>query len=359
MTKSNLFKPNVSYKPFLYPNLVEQARLSEQMHWIEDELNLQDDVNQWTGISADKLTTEEKNHIHQILKLFTQSDVVVGTNYINYLLPVFKNNEVRAMLTSFCAREFIHQRGYAILNDTLGLPESDYFAFLEYEQMAEKVEFMSANSITDNTGMISVENVLLTIVKSILNEGVSLFSAFAMLLNYSRFGKMKGMSEVVEWSVKDENCLEKGTLIFSDHVGWIPIEEVRVGHKIFQFDISTGLSSFVPVLHTTQTESSVSYTFESDAVHQTVTPNHRMIFTVSGQISGCLAKDFENSLSDKVFIETVQTAGSRVSLTDEERIRCIDCARNSLSLDWVELIKDTITPLWAQEFLALYRAHQQ
>jgi ribonucleoside-diphosphate reductase beta chain len=34
---------------------------------------------------------------------------------------------------------------------------------------------------------------------------MSLFSAFAMLLNYQRQGKMKGMCEVVEWSIKDES----------------------------------------------------------------------------------------------------------------------------------------------------------
>ena len=33
---------------------------------------------------------------------------------------------------------------------------------------------------------------------------MSLFSAFVMLLNYQRFGKMKGMCTIVEWSVRDE-----------------------------------------------------------------------------------------------------------------------------------------------------------
>jgi ribonucleoside-diphosphate reductase beta chain len=33
---------------------------------------------------------------------------------------------------------------------------------------------------------------------------MSLFSAFVMLLNYQRFGKMRGMSEIVEWSIRDE-----------------------------------------------------------------------------------------------------------------------------------------------------------
>ena len=39
---------------------------------------------------------------------------------------------------------------------------------------------------------------------------MSLFSAFVMLLNYQRFGKMKGMCEIVEWSIRDETIHVEG-----------------------------------------------------------------------------------------------------------------------------------------------------
>ena len=41
------------------------------------------------------------------------------------------------MLGSFACREGVHQRAYALLNDTLGLPDSEYHAFLEYKEMAD------------------------------------------------------------------------------------------------------------------------------------------------------------------------------------------------------------------------------
>lgn len=184
-----------SYKPFLYPWAVEASVAHEQAHWGEWEAKLNEDVTQWkTG----EITADEKKHITSILRLFTQSDVEVGRNYIDYYLPMMKNNEIRSMLTSFANREFVHQRAYALLNDTLGLPEEEYFSFLEYQEMADKIEFMGKADTSSFTGVAH------SLAQSVCNEGMSLFSAFAMLLNYQRYGKMKGMCEIVEWSIRDE-----------------------------------------------------------------------------------------------------------------------------------------------------------
>jgi ribonucleotide reductase beta subunit family protein with ferritin-like domain len=136
--------------------------------------------------------------------LFTQSDVAVGQNYYDQFIPKFKNNEVRNMLGSFAAREGIHQRAYALLNETLGLPDSEYHAFLEYKVMVDKIEFMQAS---DNT---TIKGLGLALAKSVFNEGVALFASFVMLLNFQRFGKMKGMGKVVEWSIRDESMHVEG-----------------------------------------------------------------------------------------------------------------------------------------------------
>lgn len=191
----SLTSPSIVFKPFQYPWAMEYAVDHEKVHWGEWEAKLQDDVAQWQN---GKLLPKEKNHITQILRLFTQSDVAVGTNYLEHYVRQFKNNEIRAMLTSFANREFVHQRAYALLNDTLGLPEEEYSAFLNYKQMKDKIEFMGQIDTNSQTGLAKA------IARSVMNEGMSLFSAFAMLLNYQRYGKMKGMCEIVEWSVRDE-----------------------------------------------------------------------------------------------------------------------------------------------------------
>ena len=161
------------YKPFKHPWAVEYAEQHEDLHWTEKELNLSDDVTQWKDGT---LSDTEKNHITQILRLFTQSDVVVAGNYCNYYIPKFLNNEVRMMLMSFAAREGIHARAYALLNDTLGLHESEYSAFLEYEEMANKVDFMK------DADVHSLHGIAKSLALTVFNEGVSLFSAFGTLL---------------------------------------------------------------------------------------------------------------------------------------------------------------------------------
>jgi ribonucleoside-diphosphate reductase beta chain len=151
-----------------------------------------------------KVTDAEKHHVTQILRLFTQSDVAVADNYCELFIPSFKNNEIRNMLLSFANREGTHQRAYALLNDTLGFDDSEYQAFFGYKQMVNKIEFMTDSDTSTLSGLGKA------LARSAINEGMSLFSAFTMLLNYQRFGKFKGMCEVVEWSIRDETMHVEG-----------------------------------------------------------------------------------------------------------------------------------------------------
>jgi len=190
-----------TYKPFYYPWAVEITTRHEKAHWIEDEIDLGEDVTDWKG---GKISTVEKEYITNILRLFTQSDVAVGQNYYDQFIPKFKNNEIRNMLGSFAAREGVHQRAYALLNETLGLPDSEYHAFLEYKEMTDKVDFMMDSDPHTQRGLA------LALAKTVFNEGVALFASFVMLLNFQRFGKMKGMGKVVEWSIRDESMHVEG-----------------------------------------------------------------------------------------------------------------------------------------------------
>lgn len=185
-----------TYRPFHYPWAMEAAVDHEKIHWHEEEIDLGQDVTQWHN---GELTAVPKAHITQILRMFTQSDTQVGQNYCDVFIPIFKNNEIRCMLLAFASREGIHQRAYSLLNDTLGLPEEEYSAFLEYEEMAEKIEFMADNDTS------TPEGVARALAKTVCSEGMSLFAAFVMLLNYQRTGHMLGMCKITEWSLRDES----------------------------------------------------------------------------------------------------------------------------------------------------------
>ena len=206
----SLLDQSPAYKPFANPSFVNQAIEHDKLAWGEWECDLNEDVAQW---KSGKISASEKNFITQILRLFAQSDVIVGGSYVDVFLPRIKNNEARMMMLSFAQRETIHMRSYALLNDTLGFPESEYTAFLEYEAMADKIEFMQTFDPDTKQGLAKA------IAQTVCNEGMSLFSAFVMLLNFQRFGKLKGMCEIVEWSIRDETMHVDGmTALFRQYI---------------------------------------------------------------------------------------------------------------------------------------------
>jgi ribonucleotide reductase beta subunit family protein with ferritin-like domain len=195
---SGLTEYSKTYKPFKYQWAMQFTEDHEKIHWGSWEAKLQEDVKQW---KSETISKQEKDHITNILRIFTQSDVAVGGNYCDIFIKEFKNNEIRNMLLSFANREGTHQRSYALLNDTLGMHESEYSAFLSFKEMSTKIEFMTdpPKTLANKDQKLAFE-----LARSVCNEGMSLFSAFVMLLNYQRFGKMKGMCEIVEWSIRDE-----------------------------------------------------------------------------------------------------------------------------------------------------------
>jgi ribonucleoside-diphosphate reductase beta chain len=156
-----------------------------------------EDMKDWKK----KLTKEEKTFLTQIFRFFTQGDIDVAGGYVKNYLPYFPQPEIRMMLTGFAAREALHIAAYSHLIETLGLPETTYNEFLEYAAMREKhdyiMEISSKNTTRENTATHIA-------VFSAFTEGMQLFSSFIMLLNFARHGKMKGMGQIITWSIVDE-----------------------------------------------------------------------------------------------------------------------------------------------------------
>mgnify|MGYP001163962528 FL=1 len=181
------------YKPFNYPWAYDAFVASEQMHWLWTEVPMNEDVKDWQK----KLTDNEKDFLAKIFRFFTQGDIDVSGAYVKNYLPHFPQPEVRMMLSSFAAREAIHVAAYSHLIETVGMPESTYNEFLEYGEMVEKHDFFiklqEEKSLPAQIAAFSA-----------FTEGMQLFSSFIMLLNFARWGKMKGMGQIIAWSIADE-----------------------------------------------------------------------------------------------------------------------------------------------------------
>lgn len=189
------------YKPFNYPWAFENYKLQQQMHWLPSEVNLADDLRDY----KEKLTLGNRKLITQIFRFFTQADVDVCRGYAQHYLPTFKQPEVRMMLVSFAAMEAVHQEAYSLLLETLGFMDEEYQMFMEYKAMLDKHEYLSDFGTSTPTDIAKT-----MAIYSAFTEGVQLFSSFAILLNFPRHNLMKGMGQIVTWSVRDESLHVEG-----------------------------------------------------------------------------------------------------------------------------------------------------
>jgi ribonucleoside-diphosphate reductase beta chain len=196
-TESKLTDERNAFKPFSYPWAYEAWLKHEQSHWLHTEVPMLEDVKDWRN----KLTEDEKNFLTHIFRFFTQGDIDVAGGYVRNYLPYFPQPEVRMMLCGFAAREALHIAAYSHLIETLGLPEATYNQFLEYQEMREKHDYLLDISLENSTKENTAKHIA---AFSAFTEGMQLFSSFIMLLNFPRHGKMKGMGQIVTWSIVDE-----------------------------------------------------------------------------------------------------------------------------------------------------------
>ncbi len=191
----SLLKAEPIYKPFSYPWAYDAWKIQQQIHWLPEEVPMADDVKDWKH----NLTENERHLLTQIFRFFTQADIEVNNCYMKNYSRVFQPTEIQMMLSAFSNIETIHIDAYSHLLDTIGMPEVEYQAFLKYKEMKDKYDYMHSFNVD------SKEGIAMTLAAfGAFTEGLQLFASFAMLLNFQRFGKMKGMGQIVAWSVRDE-----------------------------------------------------------------------------------------------------------------------------------------------------------
>ncbi len=191
----SLLEANPVYKPFRYPWAYEAWLQQQRIHWLPEEVPLAEDVKDWSAT----LTPEERHLLTQIFRFFVQSDVEVNNCYMRHYSRVFQPTEIQMMLAAFSNMETVHIAAYSHLLDTIGIPEVEYEAFLHIEEMRAKYEYMqtfNADTKADIARTLAMFGAF--------TEGLQLFASFAILLNFPRFNKMKGMGQIVTWSARDE-----------------------------------------------------------------------------------------------------------------------------------------------------------
>ena len=212
MAKKDITKERIVYKPFEYPTAFDYWLKQQQAHWIHTEVPMMSDINDW----KQNLTETEKNIIGSILKGFAQTETVVNDYWTGLVTKWFRKPEIIAMATVFGAMETIHAEAYSLLNEELGL--DDFSEFLEDETTMAKIETLM--NVRDSLmGKLDWhERAKSLAIFSAFTEGVNLFSSFAVLLSFKLRNKLKGVGQIVEWSVLEMNqCIQKLGVGYLEH----------------------------------------------------------------------------------------------------------------------------------------------
>ena len=208
----SILTPRMTYAPFEYNKAYEYWELQQQSHWLHSEINMSSDINDWKM----SLTDPEKNVIGFILKGFTQSEIFIQEYWGQMVGKWFKKPEIQMMAASFSSMESIHAVAYAYLNQSLGL--EDFAAFLHEPTAKAKID-----RLVSTKGKNKEDIARSLAIFSAFNEGVNLFSSFAILLNFSRFNKMKGLGQIISFSIKDESLhSESGVWLFNTLLSEFP-----------------------------------------------------------------------------------------------------------------------------------------
>ena len=195
----SLFKERIPYKPFEYPEYYTEGWLKQaQAFWLHTEIPMSGDVKDWN----EKLTKKEKSLVGNILLGFAQTECAVSDYWTQKVVGWFPKHEIQQMAMMFGSQETIHAVAYSYLNETLGL--EDFEAFLQDEATMARFDNLVAYNGNDSKGIGTSLAVF-----SAFAEGVSLYSAFAVLYSFQLRNLLKGIGQQMKWSVRDESLHSK------------------------------------------------------------------------------------------------------------------------------------------------------
>ena len=194
-----LFEERIAYKPFEYPEYYTEGWLKQaQAFWLHTEIPMSGDVKDWN----ERLTPEEKNLVGNILLGFAQTECAVSDYWTQNVVSWFPKHEIQQMAMIFGSQETIHAVAYSYLNETLGL--ENFEAFLQDKATMERFDNLISYDGNNTTGIARSIAIF-----SAFAEGVSLYSAFAVLYSFQLRNLLKGVGQQMKWSVRDESLHSK------------------------------------------------------------------------------------------------------------------------------------------------------
>lgn len=220
-----LFDERIPYKPFEYPVYYTEGWLPQaQAFWLHTEIPMSGDVKDWN----EKLSESEKNLVGNILLGFAQTECAVSDYWTQKVVGWFPKHEIQQMAMMFGSQETIHAVAYSYLNETLGL--EDFEAFLHEPATSARFDNLVSYDGKDPKGIARSLALF-----SAFAEGVSLYSAFAVLYSFQLRNLLKGIGQQMKWSVRDESLHSKmGCQLFRHMCSEMPHLKDEVKADVFE-----------------------------------------------------------------------------------------------------------------------------
>ncbi len=219
------------------------------MFWHFRSVPLGEDVKHYA-----KAPAREKKAIDDIMKLFTQNEVMVGHGYIK-MATIFKPENVVNWCVYANGTETTHKMAYSLFTETITPNSSAYTDFLDINVMSTKTTFLDKAKVRKfedykAVGMSDAEvdwEFRRAVARMLALYGggtelISLYAQFAMLLSFQFQGKYPGLCQIVEYSIRDEyihgvtNCK-----LFRQYIS----ENQDIWDDALKFDIYEGMRELV------------------------------------------------------------------------------------------------------------------
>lgn len=207
-----LLDKRIEYGPFEYEEAYSFWLKQQVSHWLHSEIQMASDVNDWKL----KLSNTEKKVLGNTLKGFVQAEIFIEDYWSTKVSRWFKKPEIQMMAHTFGSFESIHAVSYSYLEETLGI--QDYKSFLTEPAAKAKID-----RLINTKGKTKEEIAKSLAIFSGFNEGVNLFSSFAILMSFSQRNLMKGLGQIIAFSIRDESLhSEAGCWLFRTFVKEYP-----------------------------------------------------------------------------------------------------------------------------------------
>ncbi len=197
----------LNWNNIAYPHWYKMYKRLLGNYWQADEINMSSDAKQFSSLSQ-----AEQDAYLKIIGLLSTLDA--PQTRIALLLSLYTtDSSVQSILAVIAQQEAVHNESYSyVLSSIVSLDEqNEAFELGRKDQVLLKRNEKIIEQYNVFVEEPSLENVLKTMVYTILLEGMFFYSGFAFFYNLARQNKMVGTSTMVSYINRDE--LEHGRFI--------------------------------------------------------------------------------------------------------------------------------------------------